>query len=36
MKLIQTGFPRRFLMSMTPPPTWGTTSAGAVSPTWNA
>src|SRR5687768_10175738 len=35
MKLTQTGLPRRFVRSMVPPPTWGTTRAGAGSPTWN-
>src|SRR5688500_16878248 len=34
MKLTQTGFPRRFARSIVPPPTWGTASAGAGSPTW--
>src|SRR5687768_12797772 len=35
MKLTQTGLPRRFVRSIVPPPTWGTTRAGAGSPTWN-
>src|SRR5688572_28603569 len=35
MKFTQTGFPRRFARSIVPPPTWGTTRAGAGSPTWN-
>jgi hypothetical protein len=36
MKLTHTGRPLRFARSMVPPPTCGTTSDGAVSPTWNA
>src|SRR5688500_7383811 len=35
-KLTQTGLPRRFVRSIVPPPTWGTTSAGATSPMWNS
>ena len=35
MKFTQTGLPRKFVRSMVPPPTWGTMSSGAVSPTWN-
>src|SRR5688572_15450443 len=35
MKFTQTGFPRRLARSIVPPPTWGTTRAGAGSPTWN-
>ena len=34
MKLTQTGLPRSAERSISPPPTWGTTSAGAASPTW--
>src|SRR5512147_2736743 len=35
MKLIQTGLPLSDERSIVPPPTCGTTSAGAGSPTWN-
>src|SRR5687767_3815117 len=35
MKLIQTGFPRSAARSIVPPPSWGRTSDGAGSPTWN-
>src|SRR5215218_25232 len=34
MKLTQTGLPRRAVRSIVPPPSCGTTSGGAVSPTW--
>src|SRR5687768_768666 len=36
MKFTHTGLPRRFVRSIVPPPTWGTTSAGACSPMWNS
>src|SRR6188474_3199883 len=35
MKFTHTGCPRRFVRSIVPPPTCGTTRAGACSPTWN-
>src|SRR5689334_7891812 len=35
MKSTQTGWPFRFARSIVPPPTCGTDSAGARSPTWN-
>src|SRR6185437_7965669 len=35
MKSTQTGWPFRFAKSIVPPPTCGTDSAGARSPTWN-
>ena len=36
MKLTHTGLPRRLARSIVPPPTCGTTRAGAGSPTWNS
>ncbi len=35
MKLTQTGLPLRSARSIVPPPTCGTTRAGAGSPIWN-
>jgi hypothetical protein len=34
MKFTHTGLPRNVERSIVPPPTWATTSGGAVSPTW--
>src|ERR1044071_1662354 len=36
MKFSQTALPLSFDRSIVPPPTWGTTSAGAGWPRWNA